>query len=258
MMRGKKAIAFAVVMVGALLAGGFKANAAPYLSEGFADVPGLFSNGWVQINRSEPVGTGQWVQGDPVFHNDDDPGSGFGAQAGVSNSFIVANFNSVADGQAGTISNWLLTPNLSFENGDTIRFYTRTVDAGEDENGDPVIFPDRMEVRLSQNGASSDVGTSSTDVGDFSQLLLTINPDLTEEGYPLEWTAYDLTLSGLAGPTSGRLAFRYFVTDGGGGGNNSNIIGIDTLDISHVPEPASIALGAGLLGAGCLRRRGGA
>ena len=38
-----------------------------------------------------------------------------------------------------------------------------------------------------------------------------------------------MTVSGLAAPTSGRLAFRYFVENGGPDGDNSNIIGIDTV-----------------------------
>ena len=50
-------------------------------------------------------------------------------------------------------------------------FYTRTVDAP--------TFPDRLQVRMSTNGASSNVGTTATDVGDFTALLLDINPTYT-------------------------------------------------------------------------------
>ncbi|MBE2235907.1 MAG: choice-of-anchor J domain-containing protein, partial [Anaerolinea sp.] len=51
-------------------------------------------------------------------------------------------------------------------------------------------------------------------------------------GYPQSWTQYTVTLSGLPANASGRLAFRYFVTDGGPSGNNSNYIGIDTVEFT--------------------------
>src|SRR2546428_3306592 len=52
-------------------------------------------------------------------------------------------------------------------------FYTRTVDMPS--------FPDRLQVRMSTNGASSNVGTTATDVGDFTTLLLDINPTYTTD-----------------------------------------------------------------------------
>jgi hypothetical protein len=104
-------------------------------------------------------------------------------------------------------------------------------------------------VRLSANGNSTNVGSGPTGIGDFTTLLLDINPSLAVGGYPEIWTLQTITVSGLAGPTSGRLAFRYFVTSGGPGGVNSNYIGIDTfaykpagpkapLDFNGVADPA--------------------
>ncbi len=57
-------------------------------------------------------------------------------------------------------------------------------------------------------------------------------------------TQYDLTVTGLATPTTGRYAFRYFVEDGGSGGSNSNYIGIDTVSVESsistpIPEHTS-------------------
>jgi hypothetical protein len=72
------------------------------------------------------------------------------------------------------------------------------------------------------------VGNNPSSVGDFTNVLLTINPNLTSIDYPTNWTQYIITISGLSGPTNGRIAFRYFVTDGGINGINSNYIGIDT------------------------------
>src|SRR5437868_1997478 len=99
-------------------------------------------------------------------------------------------------------------------------FYTRTVDAP--------MFPDRLQVRMSTNGASSNVGTTATDVGDFTTLLLDINPTYTTTGYPNVWTQFTVTVTGVPAATLGRLAFRYFVENGGPTGANSDYIGIDT------------------------------
>ena len=185
------------------------------ITEGFTDITTLPAAGWFTQNNSTPVGTTTWFQGNPAV---------FPAQAGATNSYIGANFNATTG--TNTISVWLLTPNRTFNNGDVIKFWTRN------PTGNP--FPDRLEVRLSTNGASTNVGTGPTGIGDFTTLLTTINPDLTVGGYPEVWTEFTLTLSGLpAGGASGRVAFRYFVTDGGPSGDNSNFIGIDTF--SYTP-----------------------
>nr|HQV06453.1 T9SS type A sorting domain-containing protein [Chitinophagaceae bacterium] len=93
-------------------------------------------------------------------------------------------------------------------------------------------FADRVEVRLSENGASTSVGATESSVGDYTNLLFTINPTLDPSGYPDVWTQYTATVSGLAAPVMGRLAFRYYVTDAGPLGSNSDYIGID--DVKYV------------------------
>src|SRR5205085_6656010 len=82
------------------------------------------------------------------------------------------------------------------------------------------------------NGASSNVGTTATDVGDFTTLLLDINPTYTLTGYPNVWTQFTVTVSGVPSLTTGRLAFRYFVENGGPTGANSDYIGIDTFQFN--------------------------
>jgi hypothetical protein len=85
-----------------------------------------------------------------------------------------------------------------------------------------------MQVRLNTTNTGTNVGTTNVSVGDFSTLLLDINPTYTATGYPTAWTQYTLTMSGLpAAGVNGRLAFRYFVENAGPGGANSNYIGID-------------------------------
>lgn len=196
------------LFLGQFILTSFGALAQP-INEAFIDVPALFATGgWAQQNLSTPAGTSPtWAQGNPA---------NYPANTLPDNSYISANYNSVAG--AATISNWLFAPTRTFTNGDVITFFTRTTTG---------TYPDNLQVRLSLNGASTNAGTTNTSVGDFTTLLLEVNPALSTTGYPTTWTQYTLTISGLPAPTSGRLAFRYFVSNGGPNGLNSDIIGID-------------------------------
>ena len=178
------------------------------LPQGFDNINSL--PGWSMQNNSSPLGTTGWFQGNP---------GEFTSQAGAPNAYIAANFNNT--GADGTISNWLLTPTLSLLNGEQLIFFTRTI-AGSS-------FPDRLQVRMSTNLGSTNVGTTATSVGDFGTLLLDINPTYNIGGYPESWTPYTVTVSGVPSVVVGRLAFRYFVESGGSAGDNSNYIGIDTV-----------------------------
>ena len=189
------------------------------INEGFSNVAGLTAAGWNQQNLSTPIGSNpNWVQGDPV-------NMPFSANSLPANSYIAVNYNSVAG--AATISNWLISPMLNLNNGDVITFYTR---------GTGSVYADNLQVRLSTSGSSTNVGASNISVGDFSNLLLEINPTLTAALYPVIWTQYTITISGLASPTTGRIAFRYYVPNGGPTGLNSDLIGID--DFVYTPVPS--------------------
>jgi hypothetical protein len=177
----------------------------------FDDITTLPALGWVQTNHSGTIGTTGWFQGNDAI---------FPAHQGAPTAYIAANFNNTTG--TNTISNWLLTPTLTLQGGDTVTFWTRTSTANP--------FPDRLQVRMSTDGASTNVGTTATDVGDFTTLLLDINPTYTVGGYPEVWTPQTVTITLPPGPSlvTGRLAFRYFVENGGPTGANSNYIGIDT------------------------------
>ena len=206
------ALSAAIMMPGA-------ASAQP-ITEDFASIATLPASGWSTQNNSVPVGTTGWFQGNATT---------FPSQAGAPTAYIAANFNNTTG--TNTISNWLVAPNRTMNNGDVYRFWTRTATGG--------TFPDRLQVRLSTNGASTNVGTGPTGVGDFTTVLLDINPTYgTGTAYPNVWTEFAITISGLAGPTSGRIAFRYFVENGGPTGDNSNYIGIDTF--SYTPASAPV------------------
>ncbi len=194
------------------------------LTEGFDDITTLIPNGWARINNSQPLGTTNWFQGIPAV---------FPSQSGAPNSYIAANFQNT--GTTGTISNWLLTPSLTLQNGDQLSFFTRQPLGS--------TFPDRLQVRMSLNGASTDVGMTATSVGDFATLLLDINPTYIIGVYPQVFTQFTVTLSGIGSPTTGRLAFRYFVEDAGLSGANSDYIGIDTVSFCGQATPTATPLG---------------
>lgn len=211
--------------------------------DGATMISDLQSAGWVFSNQSDtpaapPFPAEGW------FPNSDfttPPATHEGANA------IATNYQVSDAVTPATLSVWMLTPNLTFNNGQTISFWTQSIQG-------TTVFPDRLQVRLSAAGAGSNTGTTSTDVGTFTNLLLDINPTYTNTGYPTSYAQYTITLSGLSGATSGRLGFRYFVENGGPAGANSDAITLDTLSVSPVPEPATLA-GLGIGAMALIRRR---
>ena len=205
-------------LLGTVLALGCQATFAQVntITEGFTALP----DDWIIINHSQTIGSTSWFQGNNTV---------FPAHTGPSTSYAGANFNNTTG--VGDISDWYITPEVNVQNGSTVSFWTRIPTVGTTE------YPDRLELRLSTAGNSTNVGSSSSDVGDFSILLLSVNPTLTTGVYPQVWTQFSATVSGLNAPTSGRLAFRYWVEKGGPNGNNSNYIGVDdfSYDFGSLP-----------------------
>jgi hypothetical protein len=201
-----------------MLTAGSAAQAGVVLTEGYDDITTMAAAGWSFVNNSNPLVTTGFFQGNPAV---------FGSQAGADNSYIAANFNSADFG--GTISNWLISPTLSLSNRLELTFFAR---------GDVGAFADRLEIRLSLNGDSTDVGNTTDSVGDFSTLLTTINPALDPMGFPTDWTMFTAVFSGITDGTLGRFAFRYTVPDTS---INGNYIGIDSVT-ARVPEPSTLAL----------------
>ncbi len=206
---------YTFVSIGLIVVLSARINAQSFVEE-FEDVTLLIGNGWDTINASAPIGTVGWFQGSA---------SAFTAQSMT--GYIGANFNNTAaTGTTNIISNWLMAPLRTLRNGDVIIFYARSF------NG----FADRLQVRLSQSGTSTNMGGTATSTGDFSTLLLDINPTYNLTAFPNVWTKHTLTLSGLPGSgVSGRFAFRYFVENGGSQGANSDYIGIDSLAYTAIP-----------------------
>lgn len=184
--------------------GGRQVAHAATIIEGFdSGVPA----GWTTTNQSEPLGAAVWTQCNGAVP------IGFIGGAG---SCVTVNYQSTLG--TGTISNWLISPLITnVKNGDIFTFYTRS---GGTSN------PDRLQVLLSINGTCNP-GTGSASTGDFTNLLIDIDPSYLAGEYPFAWTGYTFTVSGLAVPVDGCIGFRYFVENGGPSGVNSDSIGID-------------------------------
>lgn len=182
-------------------------NAAQLLGEGFDDITNL--PGWIMDNQSNPVGTTDWFQGNTAVFN---------AQAGATDSYIGANFNNTS---GSDICNWLVMPDLGEVA--SVDFWTRTTSGN--------TFPDRLFVVYSPSGGTT-TGDCFTDFGDFTTSLVEINPTLATGGFPQDWTKFTANVNG-----SGRVAFVYFVANGGPVGANSNYIGIDSVVATAPAKP---------------------
>ena len=202
------------------------AQAQVVLSESFANVPGLSSSGWAQTNNSvSPVASPAWFQGNTTV---------FPALSGTANAYAGVSFAGT-NAASGGISSWLITPQLAFLNTSSVNFQVRTAGEG---------FLDTLEVRLSTSGSSSNVGATPTSLGDFSTLLGTYSSS-TDAG----WVTQTYNFSG---GSTGRIAFRFVVADVATAGN---YMGLDNVNITTVPEPATYALFALGLAGVMLRRR---
>ena len=196
--------------------------------EEFDTATAAVARGWKFINTSDPKGTGQWQNGGgnpPLFNAYSNKGTNAG--------FIGADYQSTS-AQQGTISNWLISPSLTMQNGDRIIFYTRAWQLF-DGVSDTTDFGNSLQLRMNPVNDSIDAGKGLS-TGSFSKLLFDINPDLIYSSilhaavfaYPSQWTRFDVTVTGLTAPLKSRFAFRYFVTNGGSNGNASGI-GIDSV-----------------------------
>lgn len=187
------------------------------LSEGFNDISQLTANGWSLLNNSSPANGTNWGQGSSIDF--------FAAQAGGANSYISADYHVAQAG--GVIDDWLITPTFSTAKDTLITFYARA----DMQEG----FQDSIAFGVNTTGG--------TTFGDFQMLKpVTLSGD---------WVQYTFSLGAQGAGSTARFGIQYT-----GAADTANYIGIDSLNVNAVPEPATYLMaGIGLLALGLVRRR---
>jgi hypothetical protein len=130
-------------------------------------------------------------------------------KAGIVYGFPAYSYSNTEDEYAGiflfnhtsSIDSWLITPVMFVKNGDKISFYSRGSDGG---------YTDRLQVRVNWS-SSTNIGNSRNDfVGDFTTPVIDINSSEVTNGFPVRWTRYEYSFSGLSKPLNVRIGFRYY------------------------------------------------
>jgi hypothetical protein len=189
--------------------------------EGFEDVgptrspssgpENLINQGWIFRNQSSPLGAESWFQG-YIGSYWPPPQAGAGYMAVTSNS---------TDYFGGRVSNWAILPPIAGQQaGDELRFYLNDLYGSGGSN------IDTFQVRYSPTGGTS-TGSTADSVGDFTQLLLDLNP-IPGGG----WNVYSVTL-----PGNGRIALRYYIANACNFACFSSYTGIDSLSVGVPPQP---------------------
>ncbi|RYY40431.1 MAG: hypothetical protein EOO08_04670 [Chitinophagaceae bacterium] len=215
-------------------------------SEEFDTLSSALHRGWKIYNASEPVGPAVWQDGGdllPWFS----PYSNNGSNAG----FVGAGYLSTSGG-ATIIANWLISPAITLQNGDSISFYTRSYvdDISTASLTDSTDWGNNLQLMVAAKGADSKVGQGNG-VGDFTSTIVEVNPYYNNGGvlayrdahtdaslynplaYPIRWTRFVGVVRGLNGPAVGRFAFRYHIIGGGNAGYGSGVA-IDKVEYKSI------------------------
>ncbi len=247
--------------------------------EGCDSTSAMLARGWKFANNSYPKGGGVWQNGGDATAPFFNPYTSNGAYAGFVGVGVNSTNTPVAADAApnsllapqGFISNYLISPELTMQNGDKIVFYARAQLLGGATAADSTDWANRLQVKINKNNTGTYVGsiqnhwswlfTSTSEEaqdnpGDFDVTILDINPFLHEwhkvvpgtsvidnrgytattnvQAFPIRWTRFEAKVFGLDAPTKGRFAFRYFVPGGDPNNGYASGVGIDQIEYISV------------------------
>lgn len=201
-------------------------------SESFDDFSEALGKGWVNINKSSPMGPilydvaevpnfgspnyvsiyyPRWEQAqltlDPAqFPTAPYPGriwkDAYQSLRGANGYAATSQANSIVWVGGHSCNSWLVSPQVQIKNGDKISFYTYA-------NGDA-----SLEVFVNPKGTTNVGDGNGSNPGDFSSVSLVSIPNLSANPhaiYPREWTRFEATVTGLNAPVKGRFGFRYLM-----------------------------------------------
>ncbi|MCB0775996.1 MAG: choice-of-anchor J domain-containing protein [Chitinophagaceae bacterium] len=214
-------IPFLALMAGMFI-NGCKKNVDPSpndsgsITEEFINLDALLANhGWEIKENSSANTNAEWQKG---WYGQDKVGIWYGFPAYSYSSekteYAISFANNDFD-PVFNVSSWLISPVIKVKNGDKISFFAR---CNSESTGSG-----RLQVRLSYSAATGITNNVPGSVGNFSELLLDINPGQVANGFPKGWTKYQYTFSGLAGLTEIRVGFRHYIENG----TEKSAIGID-------------------------------
>ena len=196
--------------------------------EEFDSLQTSYTKGWRWINGSQPVGTTNWMQG---------PGTALMSAystKGTNAGFAYSNYLCTAGTNNGIISNWLISPAITLQNGDKIIFYTKSEMSSAGSGG--TDYGCRLQLRI--NRSEEVIVGKGEDVGNFNSdsALIDINRNEIQNqaaspnptAYPSGWTRFEATIRGLNAPAKGHFAFRYYLHGAGSSGAGLGI-GIDSV-----------------------------
>jgi hypothetical protein len=196
--------------------------------EEFDTMQSAYNRGWRWYNRSTPIGTTNWSAGPGL-----DIMSAYSSK-GTNSGFAFSDYQATDGTNDGIISNWLVSPTVTMQNGDKIVFYTKTQMTSLSSGGRD--YSCRLQVRI--NRSTDVIVGDGENTGNFNQdsALLDINPLELEnlvntpvaDAYPSGWTRFEARVLGLNAPVKGHFAFRYYLHDAGSNGNG-NGVGIDSV-----------------------------
>jgi len=213
----------------------------PTLTESFDNYQDAYAKGWRAINKSNPPGRKwfdvaetpdfgsvnylvtyfpDWNQAQFSLDRAQFPNAPYPNRLWMpayrsqqaSNGYVAASIASASPIGIGRpsvffdVSNWLVSPVTSLQNGDKIVFYTFSKGLS------------RLQLWLNLTG-SLNAGSDISNTGDFTIKLLDINPSYAKaennpaNAFPTEWTRFEGEVKGLQAPVVGRFGFRYYMQD---------------------------------------------